>query len=51
MACPACGCKMHYQYNDADFGPDDERLERCAACGHIFDIEDSADEEEEDEQP
>jgi ABC-type enterochelin transport system substrate-binding protein len=44
MACPKCGCKVHYQYNEADFGQDDERMERCAACGEIFDIEDSADE-------
>jgi CRISPR/Cas system-associated protein Cas10 (large subunit of type III CRISPR-Cas system) len=46
MACPKCGCKVHYQFNDADFGPDDEGMERCAACGEIFDIEDSADEDE-----
>lgn len=50
MACPKCGCKVHYQYNEADFGPDDERMERCAACGEIFDIEDSADEEDEHEE-
>lgn len=48
MACPKCGCKVHYQYDDGDdCGPHTEGLERCAACGHIFDIEDSADEEEE----
>jgi hypothetical protein len=47
MACPKCGCKVHYQYCDDDFGPDDERLERCAACGEVFDIEDSPDEDEE----
>lgn len=40
MACPQCRCKTCYQYNDADFGPDDEDLERCAACGHVFFIED-----------
>lgn len=50
MACPKCGCKVHYQYNAADFGPDDERMERCAACGEIFDIEDSADEDDDHEE-
>jgi DNA-directed RNA polymerase subunit RPC12/RpoP len=48
MACPSCGCKVHYQFNDEDFGPDDERLERCAACGAVFDIEDSGDEDDAD---
>lgn len=43
MACPACGCKETYQYDG--WGADD-RIERCAACGAIFDIEDSAEEEE-----
>lgn len=46
MACPKCGCKVHYQFNEADCGPDDERLERCAACGAVFDIEDAADDED-----
>lgn len=50
MACPKCGCKVAYQYNEADFGPDDERLERCAACGKVFDIEDSADEDDDHEE-
>jgi hypothetical protein len=50
MACPECGCKETYQYNGADFGVDDEHLQRCAACGHIFDIEDSADEGDEHEE-
>lgn len=49
MACPKCGCKEHYQYNGDwagayDGDPCDERLERCAACGEVFDIEDAADE-------
>ncbi len=48
MACPKCGCKTTYQYNGADFGPDDERLERCAACRHVFDVEDHADEEDDE---
>lgn len=42
MACPHCGCKTTYQYDDSD----DECLERCAACGEVFGIEDHADEEE-----
>lgn len=46
MACPACGCKVCYQYDDDD-APQVENMERCAACGEIFDIEDHADEEEE----
>jgi uncharacterized protein YbaR (Trm112 family) len=49
MACPKCRCKTCYQYNDADFGPDDEDLERCAACGHIFYIEDHLPEDDETE--
>lgn len=49
MACPNCGCKTTYQYNSGwDGEEDDPRLERCAACRHVFDIEDSADEEDED---
>jgi hypothetical protein len=47
MACPNCGCKVHYQFNTEEgFGGDDERLERCAACGAVFDIEDAADDED-----
>jgi hypothetical protein len=47
MACPSCGCKVHYQFNSEDnFAGDDERLERCAACGAVFDIEDAADDED-----
>lgn len=50
MACPKCGCKTTYQCNDADatFAGDDEQLERCAACGEVFDIEDHADEDDEE---
>jgi hypothetical protein len=49
MACPKCGCKVHYTYDEGtDCGEaSDERLERCAACRHVFDIEDSADEDDE----
>lgn len=44
MACPKCGCKETYQFDGCDddgcaLGSDD-RIERCAACGHVFDIED-----------
>lgn len=46
MACPACGCKETYQYNDVEFGADDEGLERCAACGVVFDVEDHAPEDD-----
>lgn len=51
MACPKCGCKCTYQWNGAgdDLEQTDDRLERCAACGAVFDIEDSADEDD-DEQ-
>lgn len=49
MACPKCGCKVHYQFDGAadDSQPWPE-LERCAACGQVFDIEDSAPEDDED---
>lgn len=47
MACPSCGCRVHYQFNsEEDFAGDDERLERCAGCGAVFDIEDAADDED-----
>lgn len=47
MACPKCGCKVTYWYDSGDDvmpGPDD--LERCSACGHIFWIEEAADEDD-----
>lgn len=48
MACPKCGCKVSYQYDDGWDGVQYfENLERCAACGEVFDIEDSADEDDE----
>lgn len=48
MACPKCGCKVHYQYCDGDFtaSADNEDLERCAACGNVFGSEDAADDED-----
>jgi hypothetical protein len=53
MACPKCGCKTTYQYDDGDdCGMADDNLERCAACGEIFDREDEAPEDDEDhDQP
>lgn len=49
MACPKCGCKTTYQYDDGDdCGMADDRLERCAACGAVFDVEDHAEEEDDD---
>lgn len=50
MACPnpECGCKETYQYDDEDFGIGADDMQRCAACGHIFDIDDSADEEDDE---
>lgn len=45
MACPKCGCKEVYVYDDED-DPCDDRLQRCAACGQIFDLDDHTDEED-----
>lgn len=44
MACPNCGCKVTYQYDDDDVEPT-EGLESCAYCGYIFDVEESLDED------
>jgi hypothetical protein len=50
MACPKCGCKLSYQYDPGDdLEQTDERLERCAACRHVFDIEDHTDEDDDDD--
>lgn len=51
MACPMCGCKTTYTYDDGDecAMQSDDSLERCAACGHIFDIEDGL--YEDDDEP
>ena len=46
MACPRCGCKETYQYDEED-APDDD-WQRCAACGVVFSL---CDEEPEDEEP
>jgi hypothetical protein len=48
MSCPKCRCKVSYQYDSGDDCVQaDDSLERCAACGHVFYIEDSADEDDE----
>lgn len=52
MACPACGCKETYQYNDwDDFATSDEDTQRCAACGAIFPLEDELPEDDDDMPP
>ena len=33
---PKCGCKTVYQFDDEE-DPQDDRLQRCAACGEVFD--------------
>jgi hypothetical protein len=39
---------VHYQYDDCfDDGRSGEGLERCAACGDIFDAEDAEPEDDE----
>jgi predicted Zn finger-like uncharacterized protein len=47
MACPTCGCKTVYQFDDED-EPQDDRLQRCAACGEVFDLDDEAEEDDDD---
>lgn len=51
MACPGCGCKETYSYSEIDSFDDDETIERCAACGMIFDVEDHAPEDDDDMTP
>lgn len=52
MACPKCGCKVTYQYDDDwEFCSVEPEDERCANCGHIFWIEDSLPEEDEYDDP
>ncbi len=45
MACPKCGCKVHYEFDDEDYGYD-ERMQRCAACGEVFDLDDAAEDDD-----
>lgn len=51
MACPKCGCKEVHQldveFDDMD-GPPDERLQRCAACNLVFDLDDHEPEDDEE---
>jgi DNA-directed RNA polymerase subunit RPC12/RpoP len=47
MACPKCSCKVTYQFDDED-DPGDDRLQRCAACGVIFDLDDHEPEDEDE---
>lgn len=47
MACPKCGCKTVYEFDDED-DPQDDRLQRCAACGEVFDLDDHAEEDDDD---
>lgn len=47
MACPKCGCKTVYQFDDED-EPQDDRLQRCAACGEVFDLDDHTEEDDAD---
>lgn len=46
MACPACGCRETYQFDDEDFGIGVDEMYRCAACGAIFQLEDEMPEED-----
>ena len=48
MACPACGCKETYQYNDGEDYDLGDELIRCAACGAIFEPDDESPDDEED---
>lgn len=45
MACPFCGCKTVYQFDDED-DPHDDRMQRCAACGQVFDLDDHTEEDD-----
>ena len=49
MACPKCGCKETYQFDEGDdLSLSDDFWEHCAACGHIFDVEDSLSEDDDE---
>lgn len=47
MACPACGCKETYKYNDGEDYDLGDELIRCAACGAIFEPDDEVPEYDE----
>jgi uncharacterized protein YbaR (Trm112 family) len=48
MACPECGCKCTYPYDDSqdDAMQASDGLERCAACGHVFELDDELPEDD-----
>lgn len=49
MACPKCGCKTTYPYgrdDGSDMVIEDDERDRCAACGHVFYIEDHTPEDD-----
>lgn len=50
MACPKCGCKTVYSFEDED-EPADDLYQRCAACGEVFDLDDHADEDDDEDTP
>jgi hypothetical protein len=35
-----------YQFDDDEDDPQDYRLQRCAACGEVFDVDDHAEEDD-----
>lgn len=47
MACPHCLCKVVYPFDDED-EPQDDRQQRCAACGALFDLDDHAPEDDDE---
>ncbi len=47
MACPHCGCKTVYSFEDED-EPEDDWLQRCAACGAVFDLDEHVDEDDDE---
>ena len=53
MACPTCGCKVTYPFDDHPECTAEafeyHTLERCAAFGAVFDIEDHT--PEDDDEP
>ena len=52
MACPKCNCKVTYPLNAPDYVPPEEDFwERCANCGHIFDGELEAVDDDDDFDP
>lgn len=51
MACPHCGCKETYEFNDEDYGHQGGDWERCAACSVVFRIEEHAVEDDDAAEP